>query len=634
MSHKLLGRILSTMKYSAPALLFFLLVLALSAPVYAQNWNGILSSGRAIDWSNAGIPGGVPTGWSNCTTTACNTAYSTPTAANINTACAGAPDNSVVRIPAGTYSLSTSIHCNRSNVILRGAGPTQTTLTLNGHNVLMGNGSGGQGSTPSGLGSKTLSTLTKGSTVLTVASTSGMSVGQVVAITESNPAWVNATGNEGNENSTWCTGSLNFFGCSANSVSEMAEITNVNAGANQITIAAPGLSQTYSSGLSPKVIYWSTSGVYKNNGVENMKINASNTDFAVALTFCHSCWVKNVAVINTARSGVYSFFGYRDEIRDSYISASNSAGAPTEYGIEVDRGALVKIENNIIFGVTSPTQVESSYGVVLGYNYALNTAVDNQFPGLDFHRAHTYMALEEGNIASNTDFDFVWGSSSHNTVFRNRFSGKDPNKVNYFAAIKINAWNRYINLVANVIGTTGVHSYYECSQTYQRGNDNSSVFDLGFNNTCGNGTSGYDATTYSSLMRWGNWDTVTNATRYCTGSGTPIAACPASETASTDGTFPGLASPSTSFPASFYLSSKPSWFGSVPWPAIGPDVTGGNITSAGGHANKIPAQICYESTTKTNGFLTAFDASACYNSGTTSDLPASPSGLTGTIIQK
>src|SRR6266571_2475923 len=48
-------------------------------------------------------------------------------------------------------------------------------------------------------------------------------------------------------------------------------------------------------------------------------------------------------------------------------------------------------------------------------------------------------------------------------------------------------------------------------------------------------------------------------------------------------------------PASFYLSAKPSWWGTMPWPAIGPDVTGGNIANVGGHAYKNPAQVCYES---------------------------------------
>src|SRR5947209_3992504 len=200
-----------------PLILILLLFSTLS---YGQAWSGILAPTRAIDWTNTGIPGGIPSAsWANCTSTACNTAFSTPTAANINSACSSAPNNTIVRIPAG--AISGTIHCNQSNVVLRGAGPTQTTLT---GTILMGNGTSGQGSTPGGMGSTTLSTLTQGSTVLTIGSTTGMSAGEVVAIMESNPPWVNANGNEGNENATWCApSSLNFFGCSDHSASELAQ---------------------------------------------------------------------------------------------------------------------------------------------------------------------------------------------------------------------------------------------------------------------------------------------------------------------------------------------------------------------------------------------------------------------------
>src|SRR3982751_2488542 len=100
--------------------------------------------------------------------------------------------------PAASFSMSASIHCNRSNVVLRGAGPTQTTLTLNGHNIIIGDGSNSQGSPPGNFGVTSLNTLAKGSTVLTVGSTSGMSAGQVVEIDELNPAYVNPNGFYGN----------------------------------------------------------------------------------------------------------------------------------------------------------------------------------------------------------------------------------------------------------------------------------------------------------------------------------------------------------------------------------------------------------------------------------------------------
>jgi hypothetical protein len=62
-----------------------------------------------------------------------------------------------------------------------------------------------------------------------------------------------------------------------------------------------------------------------------------------------------------------------------------------------------------------------------------------------------------------------------------------------------------------------------------------------------------------------------------------------------------------------YLSKGPAWFttlfGGVAWPPIGPDVAAGALM--GGMVHKIPAQLCYEHTSKTNGILN-FNAKSCY----------------------
>jgi hypothetical protein len=82
--------------------------------------------------------------------------------------------------------------------------------------------------------------------------------------------------------------------------------------------------------------------------------------------------------------------------------------------------------------------------------------------------------------------------------------------------------------------------------------------------------------------------------------------------------------------------SKPSWWNSnIPWPAIGPDIAGGNIANVGGHANHIPAANCYLNVMKgpTNGAATvmSFDASSCYSSAS-SVSPGAPTNL-NTIVK-
>ena len=83
-----------------------------------------ISPGRRIDWSAAGVPGGIPVRTSICATL-------TPgvTAAQINNAISFCPSGGVVALVAGTYNLSTGIvFNNKSNVTLRGSGPDQTFI--------------------------------------------------------------------------------------------------------------------------------------------------------------------------------------------------------------------------------------------------------------------------------------------------------------------------------------------------------------------------------------------------------------------------------------------------------------------------------------------------------------------------
>jgi hypothetical protein len=62
----------------------------------------------------------------------------------------------------------------------------------------------------------------------------------------------------------------------------------------------------------------------------------------------------------------------------------------------------------------------------------------------------------------------------------------------------------------------------------------------------------------------------------------PIAACTEDNRAGSAPTYPGLASPSTTIPASFLFPSKPTGWGSLAWPGIGPDVSSGNIGKCSG----------------------------------------------------
>src|SRR5262250_2704843 len=105
-----------------------LFMLVLMAPVFAQaqQWSGIVDPSRAVDWSNAGVRGGIPK-----RTTICATLNPGATTSQINSAIASCPSGQVVFLKAGTYSgLSGIIFDGKTGVTLRGAGADKTLLTF------------------------------------------------------------------------------------------------------------------------------------------------------------------------------------------------------------------------------------------------------------------------------------------------------------------------------------------------------------------------------------------------------------------------------------------------------------------------------------------------------------------------
>jgi pectin methylesterase-like acyl-CoA thioesterase len=93
----------------------------------AQAQQNIVAGSRAIDWSTAGVTGGIPN-----RTTICATLNPGATAAQINSAISSCPAGQVVKLNAGTYNIGgVDFGGGKSNVTLRGAGADQTFLVFN-----------------------------------------------------------------------------------------------------------------------------------------------------------------------------------------------------------------------------------------------------------------------------------------------------------------------------------------------------------------------------------------------------------------------------------------------------------------------------------------------------------------------
>jgi hypothetical protein len=225
-----------------------------------------------------------------------------------------------------------------------------------------------------------------------------------------------------------------------------------------------------------------------------------------------------------------------------------------------------------------------------------------------FHDAGLNHVLWEGNDGGGFNADNIHGTSNFGTAFRNRWNGLESGKTSQTSPIIIQAANRYMNIVGNVLGALNYHTQYE-SNAPSGTNSNRAVYVLGWSSNGYTGSLPNDTKVASTMMRWGNYDVVTGA-RFN-----------AAEVPSGLSLYGNPVPSNTTLPPSLYLSSKPSWFGSVQWPAIGPDVSGGAVPDVSGHAHKIPARVCYESTPNTNAILN-FNANKCYTGGGTSTSPA------------
>src|SRR5437667_3242631 len=101
-------------------------VLPLSAQAAA--WSGIIDPSRAIDWSAAGVPGGIPTNRTQCGTTI----QQTNDASVIQNALDACGANQYVLLGAGTFNFTAGITASVNNTTLRGSGPDQTILKFTG----------------------------------------------------------------------------------------------------------------------------------------------------------------------------------------------------------------------------------------------------------------------------------------------------------------------------------------------------------------------------------------------------------------------------------------------------------------------------------------------------------------------
>lgn len=517
---------------------------------------------RLIDWSRAGVwynagdparpwlgtkgipnyPVGITISHTPGHQYFCDPTGATDCSANLQAALNACPPHRAVYMPPGTYRLDSSVSIP-SFKALRGAGAWQTTIdarAADGSFRMLGTGWNQTG--------YALATgYTRGSNQVVTSVSHPFAVGHIVVIDQQNIPGV--ISHAGTSSCTWCGRASG-----ARAMSEALIVTAVSG--NTITFNRP-LYFNYEAAYYPE-LYRAASTSVINAGLEDLSIveNPSQSEgMGLRVTASMYCWMKGVRIAGTSRFAVRTNAGtYGLEIRRSYIHHASRWETSRGYGIHLYGGVSDSlIEDNIFKHNHVHISVEAGgAGNVIGYNYMettqdINTRWYQTF--IMFYGAHPYMNLVEGNVFGKFHASNYFGTTSHQIVYRNHITRLNPDHaVEYdLNCVIVDAQNHFYSFVGNVLGHPGMTGNYEVGSIPSTYNY-PLVWKLGYY-CCGNTGLPVDPQTADTMIRHGNYSYLDNTTRWKEGE------------------------PRTLRP-SLYYNSKPSWFGSFAWPAIGPDVSG------------------------------------------------------------
>jgi hypothetical protein len=590
-----------------------------------------IPSNRTVDWTQVGIPGGIPdANWPICQTIP--PSGGADDSVTIQNAINSCPAGSVVALTTGNYTLhrastvcqgksddfasgvyEAGLCLTDKSIVLRGAGTNQTVLNYgDGANIIS------MGQTYLSASAINYINVTagasKGSTSLTLSSTAGVTSNSYIVVTQLNPNDV-----DGNPLVTTAgyAGDCSYCGHDnpTHAMSQIDKVTAVNG--SVITLERP-LYFNYTN--SPQIFHLP---MIERVGLENLRVvgtasSGTNVTFKnINLEACAHCWVHDVeSDMAVDRSHIYLSDVYGSEISSNYVNDGFSHNSGETYAIFLEfRASENLIQNNIIRKARHSTPLSGASGNVLAYNYAVDPYMGefpNSLPETQSHEAHPYMNLFEGNVYPNVELDFTHGSGGQQTVFRNylNMTSTNPNTgtpmTGALYALALAYYNNYDNVVGNVIGKYPSGCSATSYQINADAGQTPSIYKLGYYDDGGTPTpnGALSAKVENTVLRGGNWDCVTNSVVWNSNvpSGSLVSTYIAQQT----------------LPNSLYLSNKPSWFaasGAV-WPPIDP--------SANTKVNEIPAQICFENGPKSGG---AFNPASCYSAS----LPQPPTNLSAVV---
>lgn len=522
----------------------------------AQMAQGVIPAERATEW-NPGIPGGIPERTTVCATLSASTYGngSTDATSAIQAAINNCPEGQVVQLSAGVFRVANGPIHIRKGITLRGAGPSRTELRAppgRGQAVVV---IGRQWIKPEASTNLT-SDAPKGARSVTVASTAGLSVGQLVLLDkvtdDSLTYWASDCGEA-------CRG---WFSRTNRPISQMMEIASISG--NTVTFTTP-FHITFDTAHSAQLTrFQSGSPAVRNAGLEDLKINGGeggDSGGSIYVEFAMYSWVRNVETVNSSGAAIHLYRSLRCVVRDSYFHETinpNPGGAG--YGIDVSTASADNlIENNISWAFNKVILMRASGGGnVIAYNYMDDGygAGYKGYPETGINASHMttpHFELFEGNQSWHMGGESRWGNSIYITFFRNHATmsrrsvgGLGLTDSTNRRAVSVAAGHYWYNFVGNVLGSPGMTPRPTYEDTYPYSLGEVTIWRFGEPESIP-GLNGTDPRVGGTVLREGNYDFSTNSVRW-NGSAQTL-------------------------PNSLYLKGKPAFFGNCQWPWVDPNGT-------------------------------------------------------------
>ncbi len=522
-------------------------ILTLFALTELSAFGEIIPADRRITWQgNVGVANGIP----NVTTiyTTLNPSGGDDTAA-IRNALNSCPSNQVAKLNSGTFVITGDIDYQTfgNGKVLRGNGPANTRIRMDGGRFYVRSSA-----KYNNIHVPLSSNAAKGDTVLHVSATPSWArpgwLYFISQLDDNNYVSHVSQENADEKDAMWYITGEERAMCQVNRL--------IATNATTMTFEEPML-WNYSTAKSAQIdqgAYNASFGPRSRCGFEDFTIvgnYANGNTHTFQLENADSCWFTNVVVTNMiGRNGIHFDFSYRCTVSHCYVGYSHAYSGGQGYGIAMyNISDHCLIENSIFEHLHAGVdQSYSSSGNAIAYNLFLTGFSDSgQAPAIATHAVHNAFNLYEGNwCQEKITADITHGSSSHGTIFRNRINGHGFGGGD--TPVILQQYNRYYNVIGNILGEANYHNGYDdaiSGAQYGCSTSHKVIFDIG----CG--LSPEDSISVNAIQRHVN-AVFTSATAVIVGD----ASYKVSDLSD-----------------SYYLSSKPSWFGSLNWPAYSPATT-------------------------------------------------------------